>query len=60
MTNAHKPGRLLTIPKAAKSLGLDHRTLGLAVEAGDVRVVQLHNRRYVPRSEVDRLVRDRE
>ena len=48
---------LLSIPAAAKLLGISRRTCYTAVSRGGIKTVELYpgSQRFVPRSEIDRL-----
>lgn len=48
--------RLLTLPDAAKALGLDEQTVRKLAKAGELGAVKLGARYYVPSAAVDRLL----
>jgi hypothetical protein len=49
--------RLVSIPRAAVMLGVCQRTLIKAITRGEIRVTELLERRYIPRSEIERLTK---
>ena len=57
-TTADPPAErgLLTIPEAARRLGIHVRTLRQAISRGQVRAVELASVRRIPLAEVERLL----
>ncbi len=53
---AQKPGKLATLPEAARELGLDVDTLKKAANLGQLRSVEVGRRRYIVRRDLARLV----
>jgi excisionase family DNA binding protein len=51
--------RLLSIPRAAEELGVGQRTLLRAIKQREIETVDLQHRRYIPRSEIERIVKGR-
>jgi hypothetical protein len=49
--------RLVSIPRAAVMLGVCERTLLKAIAHREIRTTELLSRRYIPRSEIERLTR---
>jgi len=47
---------LYSIPKAAKTLGLDRQTVIKAVAKGQIRAVEIGSRKLIPKREVERLL----
>jgi len=47
---------LYSVPKAAKELGLDRQTVIKAIEKGQIRAVEISNRKLIPKREVERLL----
>jgi excisionase family DNA binding protein len=50
---------LLSVPHAAKSLGVGARTLRSAIEDGQVHAIQIGQRQLIPRKEIERLASQR-
>ena len=51
-----EPGHLMTAAQLARTLGVvSHRVIAADMRAGRIKSVQIGARRYVPRSEIDRL-----
>jgi len=46
---------LYSIPKAAKTLGLDRQTVVRAIEKGQIKAVEIGARRLIPQKEIKRL-----
>jgi hypothetical protein len=57
MWNRNPRSKLVSIPRAAVMLGVCERTVIKAIERREIRVTELLSRRYIPRSEIERLTR---
>jgi excisionase family DNA binding protein len=55
-TRGNPPKKMLTVPEAARLIGIDPRTLRAAVRNGQVKAVTLASAVRVSRAEVDRLL----
>lgn len=55
MKPQHDMALLMPLPVAAKKLGVDVRTLRLAIERGQIPAVEIGRRKLVPRKALSRL-----